>query len=116
MVESDIKTKDSEDMLDVLMGKSQKGRDEFVLEATSRTAFRKGDWVMIPPYKGAARNKMVNIELGNSREALLYNLSSDLSQQNNLAPAHPDKLKEMVTAFEEIRGQGYKKVEALELK
>lgn len=106
---------DSEDLLNVLLGKSEEGREELVLEATSRTAFRKGDWVMIPPYKGPAVKKWVNIEMGNSSEHLLYNLSSDLGQQNNLAKEHPDKLREMVQAFEEIRGKDYGHTVPLEL-
>ena len=75
-----------------------------MLEATTRTAFRKGDWVMIPPYKGPAVNKMVNIELGNSDTYQLYNLATDIGQQQNLAESHPEKLQEMITEFEKIRG------------
>ena len=116
LVDSDIKGGDSEDMLDVFMGNSQKGRDEFVLEATSRTALRKGDWVMIPPYNGAARNNSVNIELGNAKEYQLYNLKEDIGEQNNLAESNKEKLEEMIAAFEKIRGNDYNKTEKLELK
>lgn len=117
LVESDetgVKN-DSKDMLDVLMGKNEDGRKELILEATGRTAFRQGDWVMIPPYKGRAINTWVNIELGNSKEYLLYDLSSDLGQQNNLAKENPDKLREMVQAFEKIRGKDYGNTSPLEL-
>ncbi|MCL4144611.1 UNVERIFIED_CONTAM: hypothetical protein GTU68_036737 [Idotea baltica] len=113
---SDLRGQDSEEMLDVFMGKSNEGRDELILEATTRTAFRKGDWAMIPPYKGPALNKQVNIELGNATEFQLYNLAEDLGEQNNLAASQPEKLKEMVEAFEAIRGTGYGATEALELK
>ena len=98
------------------MGKSNEGREELILEATSRTAFRKGDWVMIPPYKGPALNKMVNIELGNDKEYQLYNLKEDISQQNNLAETNKEKLQEMLTAFEAIRGKNYSNIQQLELK
>ena len=57
---------DSKEFLDVLMGKSDEGRKSLILEASTRTALRKGDWIMIPPYKGPAVEKFVNIELGNS--------------------------------------------------
>lgn len=106
---------DSQDLLDVLLGKSQKGRDELVLEATTRTAFRKGDWVMIPPYNGPAVAKEVNIELGNAPEYQLYNLKDDIGQQNNLAVSNPEKLNEMITQYEAIRGSN-SKTEQLELK
>ena len=110
------KSNDSEDLLSVLMGESDEGRDELVLEATTRTAFRKGDWVMIPPYKGPAKNKQVNIELGNHSDFQLYNLAEDLGQENNLAESQPEKLQEMIAAFEAIRGSDYGSIQQLELK
>ncbi|MEK9603385.1 MAG: arylsulfatase [Flavobacteriaceae bacterium] len=116
LVGSDVRTDDSLPLMDLLMGKSDQGRDELVIEATSRTAFKKGDWVMIPPYKGPARNDRVKIELGNDSNFQLYNLAQDIGQQNNLADSQPEKLQEMLTAFETIRGQGYGKTEKLELK
>jgi arylsulfatase A-like enzyme len=116
LVNSDLKGPDSENLLDVFLGKNNNGRDELVLEATSRTAFRKGDWVLIPPYKGPAVNKQVNIELGNLADYGLFNLKDDPGQQQNLASTHSEKLQEMITAFEAIRGSDYKKTEQLELK
>lgn len=116
LVESNDNGTDSQEMLDVLMGKNSEGRDELILEATTRTAFRKGDWALIPPYSGPAINKQVNIELGNDKEFQLYNLKEDLNQQNNLAKSNPEKLEEMIKAFEAIRGSDYGKVEGLELK
>ena len=77
---------------------------------------RKGDWVLIPPYKGPAVNKSVNIELGNSDQFQLYNLKEDLGQQNNLAGSYPEKLQEMISTFEQIRGVDFQNVEQLELK
>ena len=50
--------------MDLLMGKSDQGRDELVVEATSRTAFKKGDWVMIPPYKGPSEMKRFKLNWG----------------------------------------------------
>jgi len=116
LVDSDIRGKDSEEMLDVFLGKEKEGRKDLVIEATSRTAYRKGDWVMIPPYKGPAINKWVNIELANSTEYQLYNLKDDIGEQNNLAEDNKEKLAEMVAAFEAIRGTDYGKIQQLELK
>lgn len=107
---------DSHDLLDVLLGKSEEGRDQLILEATTRTAFRQGDWAMIPPYKGPAMNTHVNIELGNSQEYQLYNLREDPGQQQNLADDNPEKLQEMVRDFEAIRGADYGNTQPLELK
>ena len=116
LVGSEVRTNDSQPLLDLLMGKSDKGRNEMVIEATSRTAFKKGDWVMIPPYEGPALNDKVQIELGNNSDFQLYNLLEDVGQQNNLADTKPEKLQEMFVAFEAIRGDDYGKIEELELK
>jgi arylsulfatase A-like enzyme len=107
---------DSQNLIDVLMGKSNKGRKSLVIEANTKTAFRQGDWLMIPPYPGDAILEEVNIELGNSKEYQLYNLKNDIGQKNNLAKSQPKRLSEMIKNFELIRGKDYKNVEKLELK
>lgn len=107
---------DSEDLLDLFLGNSHQGRDELILEATSRTAFRKGSWAMIPPYPGRAVNRSVNIELGNADRYQLYYLEEDLGQQNNLAETNPEKLKEMIESYKAIRGEKHGEVQELELK
>ncbi|WP_190809450.1 arylsulfatase [Flagellimonas sp. S3867] len=116
LVQSDIQSQDSQELLDVLLGKSNRGREELILEASTRTALRKGDWALIPPYDGPAINAHVNIELGNSKEYQLYNLKDDLDQKHNLAESHPDKLAEMIATFEKIRGTKSDNIEQLELK
>ncbi|MEO9892709.1 arylsulfatase [Aurantibacter sp.] len=109
-------TDDSQELLDLFLGKSNKGREEMVIEATSRTAFRKGDWAMIPPYKGPAIIKTVNIEVGNDSDYQLYNLKDDIAQENNLAKSNPEKLQELIAAYQSIRGTKNTEVEQLELK
>ncbi|MEG3657628.1 arylsulfatase [Arenibacter palladensis] len=116
LVGSDKTGEDSENLLDEFLGKSNNGRDQLVLEATSRTAFRKGNWAMIPPYWGPAVIKSVNIEIGNSEEYQLYDLEKDPSQKENLAKSNPEKLQELVADFEKIRGIGTGEIEDLELK
>ncbi len=113
---TDENASDSQEMLDVLLGNSVQGREDLVLEATSRTAYRNGDWVFIPAYKGPAIQKQVKIELGNSPEALLFNLKDDPGQQNNLATTHPEKLREMLAKYEAIRGAGHSDTKPMELK
>lgn len=106
---------DSENLLGAFLGKSKKGREAVILEASTKTALRAGDWAMIPPYPGPAVQNQVNIELGNSSEYQLYNLKEDPGQQNNLAASNPEKLEEMKKIYQEIRGSG-SKIEQLELK
>lgn len=106
---------DSKNLMDVFLGKSDKGRESLVIEATSRTAFRQGDWAMIPPYKGPKVSSSVNIEIGNDTEYQLYNLKEDVEQKNNLAKSNPEKLKSMIKDFVAIRGENYGSTQALVL-
>jgi arylsulfatase A-like enzyme len=105
LVGSDVRSGDSEELLEVLLGKEAQGRSELVIEATGRTALRRGDWVLIPPYPGPAVAVEVNIELGNADDYQLYNVAEDVAEQENLAPTRPDKLQEMITSYKEIRGE-----------
>jgi len=116
LVGSEKSSPDSENLLETFLGKSQNGRDSFVLEATTRTALRAGDWLMIPPYKGPEVEKNVNIELGNSAEYQLFNLKEDIGQNTGLAQLNPEKLQEMISLYEEIRNPNKQDVEELELK
>ena len=115
LVGSSASGPDSENLLEAFLGKSQQGRESFVLEATTRTALRSGDWAMIPPYPGPAVQNQVNIELGNSTDYQLFNLKDDPSQQTNLATSNPEKLEEMKKKYLEIRGDN-SKIEQVELK
>ncbi len=105
LVGSETRSNDSENLLKVFMGEDQEGRAELIMEATGRTALRKGEWVLIPPYAGPALAKNVNIELGNASEYQLYHLSRDIGEQHDLAASEPQKLKEMIAAYEAIRGK-----------
>lgn len=96
---------DSQNTLKAFMGKSKKGREELVIEANSKLAYRAGDWAFIPPYNGAVRNQTGN-ELGNLPEGGLFNLKSDLGQETNVAKQHAKKYKQMESRFLEIT-KGY---------
>jgi arylsulfatase A-like enzyme len=115
LVGSNVTTEDSENLMETFTGKKAKGRKDLVLEASSKTAFRKGDWAMIPPYKGNAVNSEVSIELGNHIDYQLYNLKEDIGQNHNLAESNPKKLKEMIASFEKIRGKINSNVQDLKL-
>lgn len=116
LVGSEVRGTDSQNLLKVLKGQKKQGREKLIIEATSRTAVRTGNWAMIPPYSGPAVNKQVKIELGNSDEYQLYNLKVDPGQQENLAEEEPKKLKEMIEIYEEIVGKDRRQIDQLELK
>ncbi len=92
---------DSRPLLSTFMGQDFTDRSELVLEAQGKLAFRKGDYVMIPPYKGPKVNLTGN-ELGNMPEFTLYNLKDDPAQLNNLAKEDSVLLNEMKDEFMEI--------------
>jgi len=107
LVGTEENTTDSQELLNVFLGESDKGREDLILEATSRTALRSGDWLMIPAYKGVNFREKVGIEVGSFPEFQLYNLKDDVEQQNNLADSNPKKLAEMIEKFEALRGKDY---------
>ncbi|MGW8315177.1 MAG: sulfatase-like hydrolase/transferase [Bacteroidales bacterium] len=102
---SEARGPDSEDLSRVLMGESDRGREVLVLEATGRTALRKGKWKLIPPYPGPAIMENVQIESGNSKLPQLYDLAHDQGEQVNLAPSEAEKLEEMITTHSTLRGE-----------
>ncbi len=94
---------DSQNLLNSFLGKTDKGRDHLILEANSNTALRSGDWILIPPYKGPDMNKKVGVETGISPEYSLFNVKKDAGQRINLANENPEKLKEMIRTFENLK-------------
>ncbi len=107
LVDQDNPANDSKNYLDVLLGKSQIGRNELVLEAGGKIAFRKDNFVLIPPYKGEAVLSSVNIETGVNSEYQLYDISKDPSQKENLFTKIPEKAKEMKNAMQATVGSAY---------
>ncbi|WP_281298808.1 sulfatase family protein [Flavobacterium limnophilum] len=95
---------DSENTIDVLLGKSDKGREYLVEQGfTDNLAIIQGNWKYIEPKEGPKMNELVNIELGYDKQPQLYNLSTDIGETNNLAKKYPKKVKELKAKLEEIK-------------
>lgn len=108
---------DSKDLLNVLIGKSEKGRNELVLEASGRLAFRQGNFLLIPPGKGQKIIRDVNIETGLSPEFQLYDLAKDSGQMHNIARQYPQLREKMLIAMQKTVGDQSKiNTKELELK
>lgn len=105
MTKQENKTIDSENILDALLGISNYGRDNLVLGQNNITAFRQGDWILIPPHQGPKIFGFVNIESGRDSIYQLYNIKDDEGQQDNLADKAPDKVKEMEKELERIKSK-----------
>lgn len=85
---------DSQNMMDVLLGKSQEGRQHLITRsATYALIF--GDYKYIHPHKGPSLNKNVNIETGYDLNEQLYNLAADPAEQENLAIRHPEIVEKL---------------------
>lgn len=94
---------DSMDILPALLGDDGAGRTELVTEGIgAKTVLHQGRFVYIPPYKGPAVHRNVNIELGNSPVPQLYDLDADIGQQRNLAEERPDLVQAMDRRLKEI--------------
>ena len=91
----DLQTTDSEDMLDVLLGKSKKGRTILVEQGITSLAIIKDNWKYIEPNKGPAINALTNIELGNNPLPQLYDLKNDIGEKNNIAIEKPEITNEL---------------------
>ncbi|HEX7367152.1 MAG TPA: arylsulfatase [Pelobium sp.] len=87
---------DSQDMLDVLLGKSNTGRSE-MLEESFSMAVRFNEWKYIAPQMGKtpAWLKNKDVETGLKNEPQLFNLSDDPAEAYNLADQYPDRVKKL---------------------
>ncbi len=105
MTKQENKTIDSENILDALLGISNYGRDNLVLGQNNITAFRQGDWILIPPHQGPKIFGFVNIESGRDSIYQLYNIKDDEGQQDNLAFELPEKVEEMQEVLDRIKSK-----------
>ena len=95
---------DSQDLLDVLLGKSVTGRNSLVVQGMNDgLSIIKEDWKYIAPSNGSPLMKDKNMETGNSKLPQLYNLKKDMGETKNLASEYPDKLKELSLLLDQIQ-------------
>lgn len=95
---------DSQDQLDMLLGKISKGRD-YIIEQAGSLSVSKGDWKYISPSNGRAYSELTNTELGNNKEPQLYNLKQDIGEKNNLATEFPEIVEELKSILEKERSK-----------
>lgn len=92
---SDDEALDSIDVLDALLGRSEHGRDELILQGCGKnTIVRHKNWTYIPPKEGPEKHYS-GIDLGNSLEPQLYDISLDIGQVRNVAQEKSDVVSEI---------------------
>ncbi len=87
---------DSEDMIDVILGKSEVGR-QLLLEESYTYGLRYGKWKYIMPSEKEYKwvDTIKKIESGIDTIPKLYNLETDPEETNNLANTHEEKVGEI---------------------
>lgn len=97
------KTRDGENVIDALLGKSKKGRSELLLDACGdNVLLRQGDWICIPPmvHEGYW---VAPMESGRMKITQLFNVKKDIGQKNNVAEKYPKRAAAMEKRTKEIR-------------
>jgi arylsulfatase A len=95
--------RDSQDMLDVWLGKSARSR-EYVLQEALTLGLRSDNWKYIPPAKRNVPDWLIkkNIESGISQIPQLFDLEKDPGELTNLAEQFPEKVREMQGLLDRI--------------
>ncbi|MBW3628380.1 MAG: sulfatase-like hydrolase/transferase [Gemmatimonadetes bacterium] len=98
---------DSRDALETLLGRSSASRPHLVEQAVNGTlSLVRGRWKYIEPHPGPRVNANTNIELGNSPEPQLYDLSADPGETRNLAGEQAGVVREMAALLQQLRSSG----------
>lgn len=78
--------RDSQELLDVLLGQSDKGREEWIVHASGeQVALRQGRWKWV--------------------EGQLFDLSANLAEQHNLADKFPERARQMDARLKELKAK-----------
>ena len=95
---------DSENYLAAWLNKGGKGREYLVLQNLhNNLSIENGIWKFIEPGKGPAYGKETNTEFGNLNQDQLYDLSTDISEKNNVAVQNPTIVKKLRAELEQIK-------------
>ncbi len=95
---------DSFNLMPALLGKTKVGRPAH--RGARDRAFDRRQLKVIQPHSGVKRLAGPGTETGNDPEPQLFDLANDLGEQNNVAAAHPEKVKEMLATLAKIQQEG----------
>ena len=101
---------DSQELLSVLLGKSKEGRKDLLEESVGPHALRSQNWKYISANKSNNNYpwlKPKGIEGGFSKQSQLFDLTKDVSEQNNIAEQHPELVNKFQQRIESIVDAGY---------
>jgi arylsulfatase A-like enzyme len=92
----DDRTIDGIDQTDLLLGKSDKGRDDFYF---NRAGIRHGKWKFL---KAGFKDHGYAVEPDQPKVDQLFDLEADIGEKTNLAKKHPEKLAELKKLFQAV--------------
>ncbi|WPO78236.1 arylsulfatase [Flavobacterium sp. KACC 22761] len=100
---------DSSDMLNALLGKSQKGR-QYLIEEAFTMSIRNGNWKYIAPQAQPSPSWLAdkNVLTGLQETPQLYDLSKDPAEKHNLDQEMPEKTKILAAELSKIMGTSAK--------
>ena len=97
---------DSVNVLPALLGDRPAGRDRLVIQGTRDLALREGRWKFIPPGNGDVRDGLDAIRQTHQEvrpPGLLFDLSADPAERNDLAAREPARVAAMAKALDQLR-------------
>jgi arylsulfatase A len=77
-----------------------------LVEHAGILSLRKGPWKYIEPAKGPKKSANTNTETGRDEAGQLYHLGENLDETKNVAPEHPQQVRQMQVLLQEIRDGG----------
>ena len=106
--EADWEGLDSQNLLPLLLGETDQGREHVVQEGMRHSlAIRSGDWKFLPPGPTFTRDDGGNVRRTEVREpGLLFYLPEDPREQRNLATMYPWQVERMAALLERIVTRG----------
>ncbi len=103
---------DSKNLLSVLLGEKQQGREQFVQQSSDGLAIRKGNWKYIPADERSDwaynRHGRGNTPLNTEpllNKPYLFNLEEDPAESNNLMEKFPEKADSLAERLETIKNR-----------
>lgn len=100
---------DGQNLLPVLLGESEMGREYIIQEALTQIAVRNGSWKYIPPGSVTERLGIMSESENHGwkktvidEPGLLFYLPEDPAEQNNLAALYPHRVEEMKALIQTV--------------
>ena len=98
---------DSRDQLGNFLGTDTSGCNYVIQQNLNNTlSIIQGEWKYIEPSDKPALEYWTKIEMGNNPQPQLYHLSTDPSEEKNVAETHPDKVKFLSDLLKNVKTAG----------